>query len=150
MDQPGRILLLLSEASRLLSLEAAREARAQGLSRAQWAILEILERTPGLTQREIAERLNVEPITVARMLDRLCARGVVERRPDPADRRVWRIHLSEDGARVRETTSDRREALGHEITSGLPAEITRAMERGLVQAVAALEADTASSCKEAA
>jgi len=148
MNQSDRIFLLLSEAGRLLSAEATREARAQGLSRAQWTILDILEQAPGLTQREIAERLDVEPITVARMLDRLSARDVIERRPDPRDRRVWRIHLSEDGARIREMTADRRAALGREITSGLPDEVTQALERGLTHAVAALEADTSLACTE--
>jgi MarR family transcriptional regulator, transcriptional regulator for hemolysin len=83
MARPESILSLLSQAPRLLSLEAAREARAHGLSRAQWAVLDVLEQAPGLTQREVAERLAVEPITVARILDRLAARNLVERRPDP-------------------------------------------------------------------
>jgi len=52
-----------------------------------------LERQPGLSQKELAELLEVEPITVARLADRLAARGLLERRPDPADRRIWRLHL---------------------------------------------------------
>jgi DNA-binding MarR family transcriptional regulator len=45
-------------------------------------------------QKELAEQLEVEPITVARLIDRLESRGMVERRPDPADRRCWRLHLT--------------------------------------------------------
>jgi len=52
-----------------------------------------LERQPGLSQKELAELIEVEPITVARIVDRLEARGMVERRADPADRRIWRLHL---------------------------------------------------------
>jgi DNA-binding MarR family transcriptional regulator len=63
------------------------------MTRAQWGILIWLERQPGITQKELAELLEVEPITVARLLDRLEARGMVERRPDPKDRRIWRLHL---------------------------------------------------------
>ena len=54
-----------------------------GMTRAQWAILIWLERQPGISQKELAELLEVEPITVARLIDRLEARGMVERRPDP-------------------------------------------------------------------
>ncbi|MBV9117137.1 MAG: MarR family transcriptional regulator, partial [Acetobacteraceae bacterium] len=63
------------------------------MTRAQWAILIWLERQPGISQKELAELLEVEPITVARLIDRLEARGMVERRPDPRDRRIWRLHL---------------------------------------------------------
>src|ERR1700689_2926532 len=63
------------------------------MTRAQWGILIWLERQPGLSQKELAELLEVEPITVARLADRLEARNLLERRPDPADRRIWRLHL---------------------------------------------------------
>jgi DNA-binding MarR family transcriptional regulator len=63
------------------------------MTRAQWGILIWLEREPGITQKSLAELLEVEPITVARLVDRLEARGMVERRPDPRDRRIWRLHL---------------------------------------------------------
>ena len=139
MGHPETILSLLSRASRLLSLEAAREARAQGLSRAQWTILGILEQAPGLTQRQIAERLEVEPITVARTLDRLAARNLVERRPDPRDRRCWRLHLTPEAAQIRALSAERRIALGQEIGRALPDTLSTALERGLAQAVAALE-----------
>lgn len=52
-----------------------------------------LDRQPGLSQKELAELLEVEPITVARLADRLEARNLLERRADPTDRRVWRLHL---------------------------------------------------------
>ena len=68
------------------------------MTRAQWAILIWLERQPGLSQKELAEILEVEPITVARLIDRLEERGMVERRPDPRDRRIWRLHLLPAGA----------------------------------------------------
>ncbi len=139
-DRSQRILYLLTEAGRRLSFQAARDARAQGLSRPQWAILELIEADPGLTQREIAERLDVEPITVARMLDRLEARQMVERRPDPRDRRVWRVHLSPAGRRMREAAGRARVALGDRITANLPEEVGAMLESGLARAVAAMDA----------
>jgi MarR family transcriptional regulator for hemolysin len=87
------LLFLLHDVARLLRVDADKRARAHGMTRAQWGILIWLERQPGLSQKELAEILEVEPITVARLIDRLEARGMVERRPDPKDRRIWRLHL---------------------------------------------------------
>jgi DNA-binding MarR family transcriptional regulator len=81
--------------ARLIRTEADKRARAHGMTRAQWTILIRLEEQPGLLQKELAELLEVEPITVARLIDRHEARGMVERRPDPSDRRCWRLHLTE-------------------------------------------------------
>ena len=87
------LLFLLHDVARLLRVDADKRARAHGMTRAQWGILIWLERQPGISQKELAELLEVEPITVARLIDRLEARGMVERRPDPRDRRIWRLHL---------------------------------------------------------
>lgn len=81
--------------ARLIRTEADRRARAHGMTRAQWTLLIRLEAQPGILQKELAEILEVEPITVARLVDRLEARGMVERRADPGDRRCWRLHLTE-------------------------------------------------------
>jgi DNA-binding MarR family transcriptional regulator len=81
--------------ARLIRTEADKRARHHGMTRAQWTILISLERQPGLVQKELAELLEVEPITVARLVDRLEARGMVERRGDPSDRRCWRLHLTD-------------------------------------------------------
>ncbi len=88
------LMFLLHDVARLMRVDADKRARAHGMTRAQWGILIWLERQAGLSQKELAEILEVEPITVARLIDRLQARGMVERRPDPKDRRIWRLHLS--------------------------------------------------------
>ena len=82
--------------ARLIRTEADKRARAHGMTRAQWQILLQLDRQPGMLQKELAEILEVEPITVARLVDRLEARGMVERRGDPLDRRCWRLHLTDE------------------------------------------------------
>ena len=93
-DAPGRTLgFLLHDVARLLRVDADKRARAHDMTRAQWGILIWLERQPGISQKVLSELLEVEPITVARLIDRLEARGMVERRPDPRDRRIWRLHL---------------------------------------------------------
>jgi MarR family transcriptional regulator for hemolysin len=86
-------MFYLHEVAHLLRLAVDKKARVYGMTRAQWLILLRLHRQPGMSQKELAELLEVEPITVARLIDRLEARGMVERRADPLDRRVWRLHL---------------------------------------------------------
>ncbi len=77
-----------------------RWARAYGLTRAQGVILARLHRQPGLSQIELAAICEVEAITVARLVDRLEARGLIERRPDPNDRRINRVMLTRKGNQV--------------------------------------------------
>ncbi len=95
MTRKRDLLTNIVTLARLIRTEADRRARAHGMTRAQWTLMIRLESQPGLLQKELAEILEVEPITVARLVDRLEARGMVERRPDPSDRRCWRLHLTE-------------------------------------------------------
>ena len=64
------------------------------MTRAQWIILARLERQPGISQNELAAAAEVTPITIARLIDRLEEQGLVERCPDPLDRRIWRLRLT--------------------------------------------------------
>ena len=91
--QPDDVLTVLHELAHLMRTRFDQRARLHDMTRAQWVILLKLERHPGLTQNEVANMIEVEPITVARLVDRLQAKGMVERRHDPDDRRVWRLHL---------------------------------------------------------
>nr|WP_083434330.1 MarR family transcriptional regulator [Sphingomonas sp. Y57] len=81
-------------------------ARSRGLTRAQWRVLLCLDRSDGPTQSEVAEMLDVERITLCRMVDRLSEGGLVERRADPSDRRVWRLYLTEKAAPLVEELTD--------------------------------------------
>jgi DNA-binding MarR family transcriptional regulator len=83
----------LHDVARTLRTRFDRWARTYGLTRAQGVILARLHRQPGLSQIEMADICEVEPITVGRLVDRLEARGFLERRPDPSDRRIRRLHL---------------------------------------------------------
>lgn len=85
---------LLHDVSRIIRARFDARARALGTTRQQWRVLLNLARDgEGRTQGEIADAIDVEHITLCRMIDRLADAGLVERRPDPADRRVRRIHL---------------------------------------------------------
>ncbi|MEH3102001.1 MarR family winged helix-turn-helix transcriptional regulator [Sphingomonas adhaesiva] len=86
---------LLSDVARLLRRRFDERARAIGVTRPQWRALTALSRAEGLHQGALAERLEVEPITLCRMIDRLEEAGLVERRRAPADRRAWHIYLTD-------------------------------------------------------
>jgi len=85
---------LIGDVSRLLRRRFDERARAIGVTRAQWRTLAMLNRNEGLNQGRLAELLEVEPITLCRMVDRLEEAGHVERRRDPSDRRAWKIFLT--------------------------------------------------------
>lgn len=87
--------LLIGDVSRLMRRRFDERARVIGLTRAQWRTLVVLSRNEGSNQGKLAELLDVEPITLCRMVDRLEEAGHVERRRDPADRRAWLIYLTE-------------------------------------------------------
>jgi MarR family transcriptional regulator for hemolysin len=84
---------LLSDVARLLKTYTNKRAREIGATRAQWSVLARIERHQGLKQSELAGLLDIEPITLGRILDKLCEQGLVERRADADDRRVRRLFL---------------------------------------------------------
>jgi MarR family transcriptional regulator, transcriptional regulator for hemolysin len=89
------LAILMTDSARLLRRRFDSRARSLGVSRAQWQVLFALSRTEGINQAGLAEALDVETITVGRMVDRLADAGLVERRADPLDRRAWRLHLTD-------------------------------------------------------
>src|SRR6516164_2538641 len=86
-------LFVLAELQRLVRAYADKEAARYGITRAQWAVLAKVERNEGLKQTELAEQMEMQPITLTRLIDRLCDNGWIERRSDDADRRVNRLYL---------------------------------------------------------
>jgi len=91
----------VAETARLIRREANKRAAVIGATKAQWRVLARLSHTgDGIRQVELAEALDVEPITLCRMIDRLEEAGLVERRRDGQDRRAWRIHLTREAAPV--------------------------------------------------
>ena len=90
---------LLSDVTLLFRKHFDRRAMKFGLTRAQWRATKMLYHREGLRQTELADLLEMEPIAVGRVIDRLQAAGFVERRPDPRDRRAWRLYITEQ-ARV--------------------------------------------------
>jgi MarR family transcriptional regulator for hemolysin len=89
----SNFLFTLGELQRLVRAYADRQAARYGITRAQWAVLAKVERFEGLKQSELAELMEMQPITLTRLIDRLCDNGWIERRSDETDRRVNRLYL---------------------------------------------------------
>jgi MarR family transcriptional regulator for hemolysin len=87
------IAFSLNDVARLLRTHADQKAAQFGMTRAQWAVLARLARYEGLKQTELAEMLDLQPISLTRLLDRLCENELIERRSDPEDRRAKRLFL---------------------------------------------------------
>ena len=85
---------MVSDVARMLRTLFDQEARKFGMTRAQWGVLFRLERSEGLKQSELADVLEIQPITLTRLIDRLCDSGLIERRSDPNDRRAKRLFLT--------------------------------------------------------
>jgi MarR family transcriptional regulator, transcriptional regulator for hemolysin len=112
---------LLNDVTLLLRKHFDRRAVKFGLTRAQWRALKWLHRRPGMRQNELAEQLDMEPIAVGRVIDRLQAAGFVERRPDPKDRRAWRLHDTEQARGVVDDMEDIARGLRSDATRGISA-----------------------------
>ena len=115
----ANFLFTLGELQRLLRAYADKEAARFGITRAQWAVLAKVERSEGMKQTELAELLEMQPITLTRLIDKLCDAGWIERRSDAADRRVNRLYLRKAG----------RALLGK--MSGLKSELTATALEGI-------------------
>lgn len=118
------VALLVADSSRFFRRRFDARARRIGVSRAQWQVLFALSRNQGINQAGLAEALDVETITVGRMVDRLADAGLVERRADPADRRAWRLHLTDRAHPILEELRSVGEVVMAEALAGFsPAEL---------------------------
>jgi MarR family transcriptional regulator for hemolysin len=84
----------LNDVARMLRTYADHKGSQLGITRAQWVVLVRLDRFEGLKQSELADMLDLQPITLTRLLDKLCESGLIERRADPNDRRAKRLYLT--------------------------------------------------------
>lgn len=111
---------LIGDVARLLRRRFDERARAIGVTRPQWRALTALSRCEGLHQGALAERLEVEPITLCRMIDRLEDAGLVERRRAPADRRAWHIYLTDKSRPLLDQLRGLADDLSAQALDGLP------------------------------
>jgi MarR family transcriptional regulator, transcriptional regulator for hemolysin len=120
----------LNDVARMLKTYADYKASQFGITRAQWVVLVRLDRFEGIKQSELAEMLDLQPITLTRLLDRLCDNGLIERRADPNDRRAKRLYLTPAARPMLERLGD----LGDELMGTALAGVQRdAIEKMVAQ-----------------
>ncbi len=125
------LLLVLYDVARHMRTYSDQVAHKRGMTRAQWVILSRLERQSNLSQSELSALIEASPITVARLVDRLETQGLVERCPDPDDRRIWRLRLTPAAAPVLQDIHEFRARLYGLMTDGLDPAALDAMASAL-------------------
>jgi DNA-binding MarR family transcriptional regulator len=122
----ANFLFTLAELNRLLRAYADKEGARFGITRAQWAVLARVERSEGMKQTELAELMEMQPISLTRLIDKLCEQGWIERRGDVSDRRVNRLYLRKTGRQLLGKLSGLRSELTASALDGInPAEAHR-------------------------
>jgi DNA-binding MarR family transcriptional regulator len=146
------ILFELSDVARALRTYVDQRAREHGMTRAQWGALARLQRHEGMTQAAMAEALEIQPISLVRLVDRLCEQGLIERRAHPSDRRANCLYLTEKGhARLAQMLPLAREISGHVLASFSDSDVAEllakllSLKRNIRQAVARRNAPPAAS-----
>ena len=126
------IAFTLTDVARLLKTYADQRARQFGISRAQWSVLFRLDRSEGLKQTELAEILDLQPISLTRLLDRLAENGLIERKADPNDRRANRLYLTPAARPLLDQLSTLGADMMEGVLAGLDRKAVEAMLRDLV------------------
>jgi MarR family transcriptional regulator, transcriptional regulator for hemolysin len=120
LDLKKQLVAQLVESSRLLRNYIDHRAKERGTTRAQWIVLFRLRQNEGLSQVDLADVLELQPISLVRLLDRLVEHGLLERRHDPKDRRANRLFLTAKGKRLVDELDSLRNAIATDVLHGLP------------------------------
>ena len=119
LDFKRQLVAQLVESSRLLRNYIDQRAKTRGTTRAQWIVLYRLRQQEGLSQVDLAEMLELQPISLVRLLDRLVEHGLLERRHDPKDRRANRLFLTAKGRRLVDDLDSLRDEIATDVMRGL-------------------------------
>jgi MarR family transcriptional regulator, transcriptional regulator for hemolysin len=142
---PGNRLtlgFLLHDAARLLRKRFEQRARHLGLTRSQWQVMAYLATSEGIHQGGLAELLDIEPITLVPLLDKLEGRGLIERRHHPRDRRTKLLYLTDAAHPLLEAMRVIGEASRAEALEGL----SQAEREALLQALTTMKSNLVEAC----
>jgi len=115
LDERRQLVAQIVESSRILRNYIDHRAKRRGTTRAQWVVLFRLRAQEGLSQVDLADVLELQPISLVRLLDRLVEQGLVERRPDPNDRRANRLYLTTAGRKFVDDLDSVRDAIAADV-----------------------------------
>ena len=121
LDLKRQLIAQLVESSRLLRNYIDHRAKGRGSTRAQWIVLFRLRQQEGLSQVDLAEVLELQPISLVRLLDRLVEHGLLERRHDPKDRRANRLFLTAGGRQLVDDLDSLRSSIATDVLQDIPA-----------------------------
>jgi DNA-binding MarR family transcriptional regulator len=141
LDDRRQLIVQLVESSRILRNYIDHRAKQRGTTRAQWVVLFRLRAHEGLSQVDLAEVLELQPISLVRLLDRLVEQGLVERRHDPRDRRANRLHLTAAGRQLVDDLDGLRDAIAADVLRDISDDavaISLATLRGLKERIKAV------------
>ena len=122
LDLKRQLIAQLVESSRLLRNYIDNRAKGRGTTRAQWIVLFRLRQQEGLSQVDLADVLELQPISLVRLLDRLVEHGLLERRHDPRDRRANRLFLTARGRQLVDDLDSLRDSIATDVLQDIPAE----------------------------
>jgi MarR family transcriptional regulator, transcriptional regulator for hemolysin len=122
LDLKRQLIAQLVESSRLLRNYIDNRAKSRGTTRAQWIVLFRLRQQEGLSQVDLADVLELQPISLVRLLDRLVEHGLLERRPDPRDRRANRLFLTRSGRQLVDDLDSLRDSIATDVLRDIPAD----------------------------
>src|SRR5215475_14144595 len=131
-DLKRQLVAQLVESSRLLRNYIDHRSKERGTTRAQWIVLFRLRQNEGLSQVDLAEVLELQPISLVRLLDRLVEHGLLERRPDPKDRRANKLHLTRAGRRLVDDLDSLRDSIATDVLREIPTDAIRTSLETLV------------------
>jgi len=120
LDLKKQLVTQLVESSRFLRNYIDHRAKGRGTTRAQWIVLFRLRDQEGLSQVDLADVLELQPISLVRLLDRLVEHGLVERKHDPRDRRANRLFLTPAGRQLADDLDSLRESIATDVLQDVP------------------------------
>lgn len=133
LDLKRQVVAQLIETSRLLRNHIDQRAKERGTTRAQWIVLFRLRQQEGLTQVDLADVLELQPISLVRLLDRLVDHKLLERKPDPKDRRANRLFLTPKGRQLVDELDSLRDAIATDVLRDIPENAVESTLKTLVE-----------------
>ncbi len=133
MTTQQTIGFVLHDVARLMRKRFEQRTRQSGLTRSQWQVLSKLAHNEGIHQKGLADLLEIESITLVRLLDKMQERGLIERRPHPTDRRMSLLFLTEAAHPLLELMRNLGEKTRHETMSGFSEQEHQLLQQFLVR-----------------